>query len=589
MEQFKPLSCGDMDGLLCPRRHLAERYLGMRVQSPEMSYGINLHNIMEVANRGRMRKIDVDLKMLLPFIGAANEDDFNTLAKPYGVKGNGFTCIPFAMKGFAEMSLEWFLERTAGSIPVDAERQTAIEIGGRKWTFKPDCLRLPEEGVLIVDDYKTGYIPDKDEVMHTPRVMLYALATAKMYGVEKVISILWNVSQKFSIRIEWDYDELNRIEKYLQKDILPVVEMHKALQDTPQEHWEALLDDDSKFPCHINAYCRSCPVKASCRLHGQLVGEGIFPEATTLTERVKQVRAAAGVVAKEKDTLVDSLKAEVLINGTHVVVLNSKKEEEAAMSLSLGDGLEALFKASEREVEEINIPTLERFVATHGQKGVEPEDAGTVCLKHGRVELVFRASTEEYEELKKEVETSTTQKLIVRREGPNTGKKASGVSASKPSSMKPSGKSGLVNTPDSPSAPPAGKLVTLSAKNVRVSIGSILGAASQSGTSSPVEPTQNSVALSPTSAINAGVATASKPGKSGGAKKAPALTPEEFKAQNTGRTFKTREEAVAAAMGVKVKGDTVEVFSNGKVHSLMLGTVYNQVKGLLASQNEEAK
>lgn len=608
-EQFKPLSCGDMDGLLCLLRHLAERYLGMRVVGPEMEYGINIHNIAHVANSARMRDKDPDIKFLVPFIGAEGPAEFDALAKPWGVKGNEYTQIPLAMKPFAEMSLEWFLERTHGSQPIDAERLTAIEIGGYKWQFKPDCLRLSPDGVLIVDDYKTGYIPDREEVMHTPRVMIYALAASRHYQVDKVQTILWNVSQKFSVVIDWDLDELSRIEKYLAKDTARVVKMHELLKLTPEEHWPALMDDHEQFPCSINAWCRSCPVKSSCHLHGKLIGEGIFPQGATLTERVKQAKAAKAVVDKEEKVLKDSLMAEVLSNGNHIMVMNSEKELVPAMSLTLGDGLEAVFKSEERETKEISVPALERFVATHGEFKVDPDEGGITTLAHGRVDLTLKAGSDEYEELKREVEHATTRKLIIRREGPCTGKNpASKAGASVTTNTSGPSKPGSKGKPDgSAPATPAGKSVTLSAK-VKVGATGMPGGSSQSDTISPAAPTPGTGATPATSATSAGPATKKTRGKSAGGKEAgiqepkpgpaspagPAvLTPDEFQAIYKAKTFPSREAAVAAASTVKVKGDTVEVFSSGGVHAVMLGSAYTVLQALLpkkaGAEKEEGK
>ena len=598
-EQFKPLSCGDMDGLLCLRSHLATRYLGLRQVSPEMQYGIDLHNIAHVANAARMRDFDPDLKFLIPFIAAKGEEEFNALAAPYGVVANEFRGIPFEMKGFAEMSLEWFLERTHGSVPLDAERPTPIKIGAYQWLFKPDCLRQSPDGTLIVDDYKTGYIPDKEEVRHTPRVMVYALAASRVYGVQKVQSILWNVSQQFSVVMDWDYDELSRIEKYMQKDVADVASMHLVLQELPQENWAEGLDDDGSFPAKINPWCRSCPVKSTCILHGRLIGEGIFQQAASLTERVKQAKAAYAVVDKTKKELESSLKAEVLTNGDHIMLENSEHELVPAMSLVLGDGFEAVFKSEEREQKEISVPALERFVATHGEQGKTPDTVGTVTLTHGRVEAVLSVSTAEYEELKEQVKHSTTKKLIVRREGPCTGKrKVSGAAASVTPNTSESAKTGSkpVAGPKaaSGSASGAGKSVMLSA-HVQVGGSVTRAGGSQSDTASPAAPTPSTDATPATSKTSAGPATGKKRGRPVGAKSAtqpqspaPAkpegpklLTSDEFQALYRAQIFPSREAAMAEAVKVKVQGDTVEVFSIGGTHAIMLGTAYNALSHLL--------
>lgn len=343
-DQFKDLSAGDMEGLLCEPRHVGERYLGMRVESEAMKHGTELHKIAEAVNL--MRKDGKD----------PGEDEIKALVAAAD--------IPLHLKackgGAEEVMLKW-AERTYGSRPIDAERFRVVEIAGRRWQIKPDCVRMSadEDGNarLIVDDYKKGYVPQEDVARRTPRFMLYALAVARAYGYDTVTTYLWNLSQGFSIKIEWTADELARIERHLAPEAQKIIALHDRLMATPEAEWPTLL---ASLEPRLNDWCPSCPIglKGDCTKLNALLRIGLLdfgskPTADEILGRMihlglvdtgegrlavyEAVKSAARVVNKVADDMEGAIKGEALLLGRVEARQKKNGEEFTAHVLQTGD------------------------------------------------------------------------------------------------------------------------------------------------------------------------------------------------------------------------------------------------------------
>lgn len=333
MSQMKDLSAGDLEGLACGPRHVAERYLGMRIESAAMSFGIASHKIAEAVNLSRADGKEPTREQIIALVGQA----------PVAASLK-------AVKGGMEEALLWWAEQTAGARPLDAEKHRRVELAGRWWVIKPDCVSVTEDGVLLVDDYKKGFVPPAEVARRNPRFMTYAAAARKIYGYERVESRLWNLSNKFMVRVVWEPEELDRIERYLAPEAEKIEAVHAMLQSVPEKEWPGLLD---RMTPTLNDWCPSCPLglKGQCGVFRDLLRTGQVEPGADQIQTYEIVKMAARAVSKVADTLGEALTAAAMETGELALLEDKKGEAYTAHTLRVADR-EAVVKTTRFKIGE---------------------------------------------------------------------------------------------------------------------------------------------------------------------------------------------------------------------------------------------
>ena len=403
MPQFKPLSLSDYEGLLCTPRHIGVRYGGLANDSDAMLYGRELHAVCEEINKLRMGGVDVSAEEARALV-AKNER------------------IPFArkcLKGGAEDAAVWFTERTYGTRPLDVESFSEVEIAGRRWVVKPDCVRMDDEGRLHVDDYKTGWIPEQEACRRNPRYIVYAFAVAKFYGVQTVVTNIWNISNQFCITIEWKPEELARVEQYIEPAAKQIIKIHEAVQNA---HDPLALAKET--PPHLNDWCPSCPgaLKTGCPLHRALILDGTFPPEVGVIARAQQLGTVERIVTAERRKLNAQAEAMVLESGVWGVVTQKNGEERQIISLKDG-GYEALVKVEHHKVGETDKAALAKDCFTKGHREVVEVRKKTYAQYTYELETgltaTMRVAVDKEKEIKANAEERIVKKLVIYKEGVN--------------------------------------------------------------------------------------------------------------------------------------------------------------------------
>ena len=354
--QMKDFSASDQEGLLCGVRHISERYLGLRIQSPEMEYGIQCHEIARAVNEPRMDGREV------------TREDVIAL-----VKQSPIPAVLKSVAGGAEEAMLWWHESTMGTRPLDVEKIRRVQIGSYMWQIKADCVRTTEDGVLLVDDFKKEYVPPEEEARRNARFMTYAVASRKIYGYERVESRLWNLGNKYVTRVEWLPEELDRMERYIDADAVKITAIHQQMTAVPESEWPALVE---RMEPQVNEWCKSCPVGllGKCKKFNALLRVGVpwmgvvrmtdedVKAARAAIEEVvgprqgkyetyEAIRASARVLGKIENEISGLLKSEAVALGAPTV--NTKKDGTPYVEHVLQDGdREAVVKTTRFKIGE---------------------------------------------------------------------------------------------------------------------------------------------------------------------------------------------------------------------------------------------
>ena len=403
-EQMKDLSASDAEGLSCPVRHGAERYLGMRIESPAMTFGIECHKVAQAVNETRRDGKNAGRDEIMALVSASPVD-----------------AALKSVAGGMEEALLWWAERTNGRRPLDVEKHRRVKIGKYWWQIKPDAVDETDDGVLLVGDYKKGFVPAAEVARRTLRFMLYAAISRKLYGARKVESELWNLSNKFMVRIVWEDEELDRIERYMDQVGDQIAGFHAQMQAVDEKDWPELF---SRMTPRVNDWCPSCPVglTGKCKPWTTLLRTGVVEPGADRIQTYEIVKAAAKAAKKVADTLDDALTAEALTLGAPVVQTTKDGDEYVIHTLASGER-EAMVKTVRFPIKDFSDKgPLLKAVMQHGAREVVEEGekvkkavvVRTLDLGDGLV-VKHRVAVDKEEPVKEAAREGQRVTLMVRR------------------------------------------------------------------------------------------------------------------------------------------------------------------------------
>jgi hypothetical protein len=263
----------------------------------------------------------------------------------------------------------WWLLRTYGTDPVNVERLTDVQVGQYRCVFKPDCVRIGEKGEIILDDYKTGWVPGADIARRMVRHIFYALAARTYFKIPTVKTVLWNVTEEYSIVIEWTPEELDRFEPYVEKILEQRSEMIAKIEATPEDQRAALMETP-QFEPRLNGYCNSCALRPNCEKFKALIMWGVFPQELTAFGRLEMVRESKRTIDKAEKALTDSVKADVLERGKRGKKVKSDGTEIPMIVLREGD-YEAVVEINETKLNDTDQQALRMDLLDKGTKTEE--------------------------------------------------------------------------------------------------------------------------------------------------------------------------------------------------------------------------
>lgn len=351
----KKMSASDLE-VECDPRYLGERFMGQAIESEPQRYGIEVHEIARKCNVWRRERREEQDPNVEPPIEKVREWVLESKVQ----RGD---------LGKAERAITWFLEKTYGTDPLNMERLTDVEVGGYLCVIKPDCVRIGGEGALVIDDYKTGWVPSADIVRRSMRQLFYAVACRQYYGLPTVKTVIWNFTEEYSIVIEWTDEELNSFEPYVWKALEQRAEVIKVIEATPKEELGKLFDDP-RFEPRQNGFCDSCGRRKLCPKYINLVLYGVFPIGTTDPERLEMARMAARTINKAVDAIGNGLKSDVLEQGVRGTKTTGSGKEIPTITLRQGDW-ETVIEVHESQLNNTELKDLRGDILFKGKKTVE--------------------------------------------------------------------------------------------------------------------------------------------------------------------------------------------------------------------------
>ncbi len=225
----------------CPRLYAIERRLRVGdPTSPHMHLGSLVHKALEDAER--------------EIIGTGEAHNtksaaFDALHRAWGQVDFGTPQQDKAWRERAESIITKLYDAwpKSGAVPIELERQVALEIDGVLWRGVIDRLEESPDGLRVVD-YKTSATPPVlEEAAVSMQLGFYALAvSASSDGPEVVAAELWypaHKSKALTVR-GLDLDRLAEVE----------AAMRVVTARIAQEDWEP----------RVSSACKKCAFKSSC-------------------------------------------------------------------------------------------------------------------------------------------------------------------------------------------------------------------------------------------------------------------------------------------------------------------------------------
>lgn len=278
----------------CAFRFGWERLVGIEAKSPAARYGRAAHRTFRAINDGLIAGKELDPEGITKVI-------------------DGDTEINIGQKGQLRDSALWFAAEVTSLKLIDAERLTPLEIGGDPWVFKPDAIRIFEDGTLCVDEYKTGYVPRASEAKTLVQLQVYALAAYRVFGIEKVRTVLWSVKNRIAIPVDWDKAELENLEPFLASGARQIQVAYEEMD----RHGRKCLKGDLFTPT-LNSFCRACPVRFKCSEHNAVLAWAQKPRvvvAGTSIETLKYLKKANALIKATTEDHEEAIRGEVMEAG----------------------------------------------------------------------------------------------------------------------------------------------------------------------------------------------------------------------------------------------------------------------------------
>jgi len=278
----------------CAFRFGWERMVGIEAKSPQARYGRAAHRTFRAINDGLIAEKELDPEDITKVI-------------------DGDTEINIGQKGQLRDSALWFAAEVHSLKPIDAERLTPLEIGGEPWVFKPDAIRIFEDGTLCVDEYKTGYVPRASEAKTPVQLQVYALAAYRVFGIEKVRTVLWSVRNRIAIPVDWDKAELDNLEPFLASGARQIKVAYEAMDRFGRKALKTEI-----FTPTLNSFCRACPVRFKCSEHNAVLAWAQKPRvvvAGTSIETVQYLKKANTLIKATTEDHEEALRGEVMEAG----------------------------------------------------------------------------------------------------------------------------------------------------------------------------------------------------------------------------------------------------------------------------------
>lgn len=210
----------------------------------------------------------------------------------------------------------WWAERMHGIVPIGVEDDGGfwkLDFDGVECVGKFDCVHIVEsDGLVVVTDHKSGFVPDKETAWGTVQNLLYALAAMRIYDVPRVAVSQVSLGNLFSFLLEYDAADIDAVTPFLHRDAKRVAKaMERVAAATTDQQKHALLEDPMFAP-RVHGWCPSCPIKRECEEYLKLIWLP-DPELTGFGSRpasLEALRIREKLVGKEKEAIEKDLKAD---------------------------------------------------------------------------------------------------------------------------------------------------------------------------------------------------------------------------------------------------------------------------------------
>lgn len=298
----KRISATAWGAIECAPRYLAETFLGATRDRRALDRGLAFHAGAEQIGKIKMAGENVSPEDNRKLVLAMNQDP--------------------TLSADIEESMNWLGERFEGVTPYAVEDdggRWTLEIGGIEWTGKFDWCYLNEEkeGRSTSIEFKSGFVPDKEEAKKLIQNRIEALALMKINGTTRADVAMVSLGNRFGFTLEYDWPEIERVLPYLERDAQKIERIHDMIDGCRiKGGWDGekiiALRKHTLFQPRIHAWCPSCAIRYDCAAYRQLVwlpdleltGFGNRPEA------VQALRVRVKLVEAEKSKLEKDLKAD---------------------------------------------------------------------------------------------------------------------------------------------------------------------------------------------------------------------------------------------------------------------------------------
>ena len=278
----------------CAYRFGWERIVREEARSPAARFGRAAHRIFKAINDGLIAEKELDEDAITKKI---DED----------------TEINIGQKGQLRDSALWFAAEVHALKPIDAERLTAVEIGGEPWVFKPDAIRIFEDGTLCVDEYKTGYVPRATDAKRLVQLQVYALAANRVFGIQKVRTVLWSIRNRVAIPVDWEAAVLDHLEPFLASGAKAIKKAYHLMDELGRR---ALTRPE--FAPTLNSFCKACPTRWRCKEHNSILMWAQKPRIVKVSssiEALEYLKKAHTLIKSTMDDHEEAIRGEVMETG----------------------------------------------------------------------------------------------------------------------------------------------------------------------------------------------------------------------------------------------------------------------------------
>ena len=279
----------------CHHRFGFEKLGAISANSSEVRYGRAAHRIFKGINDG-----------LLP--GGTELDPDAITARI-----DADTEVNLGRKGDLRDAALWFASEVHGMQTMDSERLTNVTIGDDPWVFRPDAVRIGDDGILNVDEYKTGWIPRRDEAKNSVQLRVYALAANRVFKIEQVRTTLWSIRNRIRVPVDWTPEELDHFEPFLKSGAR---EIGKAYELLDRQGKGALSRPE--FAPVLNIFCRTCEKRFACPEYTAVLLWAQKPQvirARSSIQVLKYLKTAESLIGAEVERHDEAIRAEVMNAG----------------------------------------------------------------------------------------------------------------------------------------------------------------------------------------------------------------------------------------------------------------------------------